>query len=210
MTIAICTPWWNCHELGDEYRKAVYATDAERVLVLDQASDPPIDLLGCEVFRGKANVGFSRACNWLLGRADTDAVVWLNNDVVLDRPDNWLEPIRAALKPGVLVGAQLRRDEHAAVDGMVEPWLDGWCLAGMRQDLLDLGGWDESYEEPSYFGDNDLSFRAARAGLELVEVPVGLRHLVTYTGAKLDLRGVTARNHRRFVEKVRASKGVEV
>ena len=35
----------------------------------------------------------------------------------------------ARLRPGVLVGAQLREEEgHAEVDGRAEPYLDGWCV----------------------------------------------------------------------------------
>jgi GT2 family glycosyltransferase len=56
-------------------------------------------------------------------------------------------------------------------------------LAGMRSDLLDLGGFDESYSEPSYYSDNDLCLRARAAGMTLREVRVGLRHMVNGTSA---------------------------
>ena len=56
------------------------------------------------------------------------------------------------------------------------PYIDGWCLAGMRTDLLDLGGWDDSLEEPSYYSDNLLCLEARAAGFVLREVPTGLIH----------------------------------
>ncbi len=203
-TITVCTPWWQAHELAERYIAAVRDEGAERVLILDQASDPPLDL-PFEVARAKRNVGFSRACNWMLAQAETDAVLWLNNDIELALP-GWLDAIRTELEPGRLVGAQLREDDHTAVDGETHAYLDGWCLAGLRDDLVALGGWDEDFEEPSYFGDNDLSLRARRAGMEIKAVPVGLHHLGTYTGRRFELEGVMARNYERYAAKVRASR----
>lgn len=204
-TITVCTPWWQSHELAPGYIAALENEGADRILVLDQASDPPLELPEpFEVVRAKRNVGFSRACNWLARQADTDAVLWLNNDIELVEA-GWLERIRAELQPGRLVGAELCAGApHTAVDGKTFDYLDGWCLAAMRVDLAAIGGWDEGFEEPSYFGDNELSLRATRAGFELRAVPVGLRHLVTYTNRRFNLAGVTARNYERYAAKVRA------
>ena len=99
------------------------------------------------------------------------------------------------------------------VGNMELPYLDGWCLAGMRQDLLDLGGWDEGYLEPSYFGDNDLSFRARLNGMELVEQPVPIAHLASRTSGGADGPGVAEamrQNHQRFVALVTAELGLPV
>src|SRR5207253_8391938 len=109
-------------------------------------------------------VGFGRACNAGLRMARTDAVLFLNNDVIA-KARGWLEPIRNALEPGVLVGAELCSDPHGAVDGVSMPYLDGWCLAGMTEDLLELGGFDETFQPPAYFEDNDLCLRARMAGM---------------------------------------------
>ena len=68
-------------------------------------------------------------------------MLFLNNDIAATAAD-WVEPIRDALEPGVLVGASLRHDPHGAVDGQPFPYLDGWCLAGMTEDLLELDGFD--------------------------------------------------------------------
>lgn len=132
-------------------------------------------------------------------------MVFLNNDIQATAAD-WLRPLRAALEPGVLVGANLRHEPHGAVDGQPLPYLDGWCLAGMRDDLLDLGGWDEEYMEPSYYGDNDLSLRARAAGMTLREARVTLRHKQNGTaGAATDpqVAAVTAANRGRFAVKAR-------
>ena len=64
----------------------------------------------------------------------------------------------------------LRYDNHAKVDDQSLPYLDGWCLAGMREDLLELGGFDESLEEPAYYSDNLLCLEARAHGMTLRDV----------------------------------------
>ncbi len=208
-SISIVTPWWNHPEFAPDYLTAVSVRNGrDELVVIDNGSDTPIGLPGIRV---EQNLGFSGACNLGLHNAACDAVLWLNNDVVMtDR--GWLEAIRGALEPGVLVGANLRYDRHGDVDGMSLPYLDGWCLAGMRDDLLELGGFDEGFEEPSYFGDNDLCLRARAAGMVLREVRVGLRHLVNGTTDDDIAARVAAStaNRERFQARARDLLGVTV
>jgi len=198
VTITIVTPWLNHRELERDYWAAIRTADAE-VIIIDNGSNPPLP----NAYRLPRNCGFSHACNIGLELARTDAVLFLNNDIVATSPD-WLEPIREALEPGVLVGAQLRYDPHGGVDGHQLPYLDGWCVAGMRDDLLDLGGFDEGYEEPAYYSDNDLSLRARDAGMTLRAVKVGLRHLVGATAEANTVKAsATLRNQKRFQQRAR-------
>lgn len=192
--MTVVTPWHNHLELARDYWLAMRAADAP-VIVVDNGSEPPLP----NALRLDTNEGFSRACNVGLHAATSDAVLFLNNDVVATSPD-WLQRIREALEPGVLVGAKLRSDPHADVDGERLPYLDGWCLAGMRDDLLDLGGFDEEYAEPAYYSDNDLCLRARAAGMTLREVRVGLHHKVNGTASPQDERTVraTAANRERY------------
>lgn len=120
------------------------------------------------------NLGFAAGSNLGLNAATADAVLFCNNDIELAHA-GWLDAIRDQLEPGVLVG-ELRDHPLTEVDGVRYPYLDGWALAGMRADLLELGGFDETLEEPSYFSDNDLCFRARAAGMTLRDVRIGLRH----------------------------------
>lgn len=170
-SVTIVTPWLNHRELERDYWAAIRAAGAVEVLVIDNGSDPPLP----NAVRLPNNEGFHRGCNRGLRLARTDAVLFLNNDVAATGA-GWLEPIRAALEPGVLVGAKLRHDPHGNVNGQPLPYLDGWCLAGMRTDLLELGGFDEAYLEPAYYGDNDLCLRARAAGMTLREAKVPLLH----------------------------------
>jgi GT2 family glycosyltransferase len=199
-TITVVTPWHNHRDLERDYWAALRHEDCQ-VIVIDNGSNPPLP----NAWRLDFNSGFSHASNVGLELARTDAVLFLNNDVFATS-EGWLEPIRAALEPGVLVGPVIRYDEHGMVDGHQLPYLDGWCLAGMRDDLLELGGFDEDYDEPSYFSDNDLSFRARVAGMTLREAPTGIAHLASRTSGGETAPGVmeTCRaNAARFAAVVR-------
>ena len=199
-TVTIVTPWWNHQELADGYLHAISGCGAHEVLVVDNASDPAIDFAA---IRCDDNMGFGRACNIGLSEATGDAVLFLNNDIELIRHD-WLDRIVDQLEPGVLVGANLRTDQHTEVDGVLYPYLDGWCLAGMRDDLEQLGGFDERYEEPAYYGDNDLCLRARAAGMRLREATVGLRHLVGQTATPSpEKQRITQANYERYAAAVR-------
>lgn len=177
-TIAIVTPWLDHPELWPAYRDVIAEREpGDRVLIVDNGSDPPLDF---STLRLERNRGFCGGSNAGLQAATTDAVVFLNNDVELVTA-GWLNLLRGALEPGVLVGARMRNGRHAAVDGNDVPYLDGWCLAGMRDDLLDLGGFDDTLAEPAYYSDNLLCLEARANGMTLVERPVGLRHLESLT-----------------------------
>lgn len=205
MTVTVVTPWLNHRELERDFWAAMRAADAH-VIVIDNGSDPPLP----NAWRLVRNEGFSVACNVGLDLARTDAVLFLNNDIRATRTD-WLQTIEAALEPGVLVGAQLRTDPHSQVDGQPMPYLDGWCLAGMREDLLDLGGWDEGYREPAYFGDNDLCLRARAEGMRLREARVGMEHKRNVTaGHGPDVTEATLANRERFLNRARQLLSVEM
>jgi GT2 family glycosyltransferase len=199
MTITVITPWWNHRELERDYWAAMRVADVE-VLVIDNGSDPPLP----NAWRLPFNSGFSHACNVGLELARTDAVLFVNNDVYAEKAD-WDVVIREGLEPGVLVGIDMRRDPHSAVDGEVLPYLDGWCLGGMREDLLELGGFDEGYQEPAYYSDNDLCLRARAAGMRLRECRAELRHKLNGTARRDDPVTVraTVANRERYVQRAR-------
>lgn len=204
ISLTVVTAWWQHRELERDFWAAMRAADCQ-VIVVDNGSDPPLP----NAWRLPTNTGFSHANNVGLRLATSDAVCFLNNDVAATSED-WLEPLRAALEPGVLVGAQLRNDHHANVDGISMPWLDGWCVAGMREDLLDLEGWDESFDEPSYFGDNDLSLRARAAGMTLREVKTGLVHKRNVSADDHpDVVAATLANHERYLQRARELLGIQ-
>lgn len=180
MKITTVTPWFNHMELADDFLRALtLGPPPDETIVIDNGSSPRIPFA---TIRNATNLGFSPASNQGLKAATGDIVVFLNSDVTATETD-WLVRLVAAVEPGVLVGAMLRRDAHANVDGYSFPYLDGWCLAGMRTDLIGLGGFDETLEEPAYWSDNLLCLEARAAGMTLREARVGLVHKLNGTAA---------------------------
>ena len=201
MTCTVVTPWHEHLELSQDYWHAIRLAGNPPVIIIDNGSEPPLP----NGWRLPFNAGFSHACNVGLEQARTDAVLFLNNDVAPAAAD-WFEHLTAALEPGVLVGATLHYSPHANVDGHTLPYLDGWCLAGMRADLLELGGFDESYDEPAYYSDNDLCFRARMNGMRLREANIGLTHKTNGTAgpaADPTVQAATLANQARYQALVR-------
>lgn len=200
------TPWLNHVELAADYLDAVEPElqPGDELIIVDTGSHPPLDFATI-----KGDRGFCGGSNSGLRHASASAVLFLNNDVKLGRR-GWLEEIRDALEPGHLVGL-LRYDRHGNVDDVAYPYLDGWCLAGMRDDLLRLGGFDTDLVEPGYYSDNLLCLDARIAGLTLREVRVGLAHKENVTAGRASdvlVRAATEANRARYVARVREACGV--
>lgn len=178
-SIAVVTAWQNHLELASAYFEAVETGKPDQLVIVDDASIPPLEFAS---HRLDSPTGFCGANNVGLAAVETDAVLMLNNDVVMTRP-NWLDEIRGLLEPGVIV-APLRFDPHGSVDGVEYPYADGWCLAAMTDDLRAIGGWNVKYDEagPAYFSDNALTFQAVLAQYTVRELRPGLRHIGGQTG----------------------------
>ncbi len=212
-SISVVTPWQDHPELANDYIKAVLGENVHEVIIVDNGSDPPVEGFagwrGSKILHLDENVGFCPANNIGLEAATGDAVLFLNNDVALGVP-GWLEAIRAELAPGVLVGANVRMDDHTIVDGQPIAYLDGWCIAGMKEDFEKLGGWDETYLEPAYYSDNDLCFRARQAGMRFTAVNPPLIHLLNRTAGPPvgHVTQVTQANYQLFSQRVRDAQKV--
>ena len=202
MSVAIVTPWRGHEELRDGYMSLIEAGGPDRLLIIDDGSRPPLEFAQARL---RKSLGFCKASNWGLRLAGKeDVVVFLNNDVELAGGYGWLEKLTAAVEPGVLAGPQLRNDAHSWVAGVPFPYLDGWCLAGMREDFESLDGWDETLEEPAYYSDNMLCLRARQSGMTLREVRLGIRHLGNRTNNPGDpvVVAATLANQARYREAV--------
>jgi len=203
--VSVVTCWLGHHELAEDYLLALEAGPwPDEIIIVDNGGAP--EIAGAQVLTPTHNLGFAAGSNLGLAHATCDAILYLNNDVALRSEHwGWLDTIRQALEPGVLVG-QIRWDAHGDVDGHKMPYLDGWCLAGIREDLLSLGGFDETLEEPAYYSDNLLCLEARAAGMTLREVKVGLWHKenVTAGPARDDrVRVATAANRTRYLARAR-------
>ncbi len=178
MSIAIVTPWRDHPELAPDYFQAVETGKPDQLIVIDDGSQEPLGFAAARI----EPRGFCGASNAGLELVETDQVLFLNNDVRMVRPD-WLDQIRAAIEPDVVVGPVIRRNNLGVVD---HPYIDGWCLGMTTEDARALGGWDEIYDEagPAYFSDNALSLVARADGMILRDLSPGLGHKGGQTGGQ--------------------------
>lgn len=203
LTVTVVTPWLNHPELADDYVGAVVPElrQGDDVVIVDNGGAPELPFRSA---RPQRNLGFSAGSNLGMSLAETDAVLFINNDIAATGR-GWLNRIRSALEPGVLVGP-VRYDTHADVDGQRFPYIDGWCLAGMRHDLVALGGFPD-LEEPAYYSDNILCLNARLAGMTLRDVRVPLVHKESVTSEPQrnpETRRVTVANRAVYVKQIRA------
>ena len=187
MTISIITPFHNCPELLPEYEKAVQGA---QVIAIDNASDPVtseqleamVNRLGngSIYVRNEENIKFSKANNQGLGLATGEIVVFLNSDI--QATGNWLDRVQNAKKGALYSPTSGVR----IVDGEVLRYLEGWCLFGHKSDFERIGGWNERDFPGLYWEDNELCYRAERAGLQLRQLLLPLRHLSNYTSRRTE------------------------
>jgi len=185
MKISVITPWHNCPELIPDYEAAVYGA---QVIVIDNASEPEtsdklramVTRLGHDsvYIRNETNAKYAHANNQGLNAASGEIVVFLNSDVRAH--GDWLS-IVGACKRGSLYSpsAGIRY-----VDGIPIYYLEGYCLFGWRDDFIRIGGWNDADFPGLYWEDNEICWRASRAGLGLRQVNLPLEHLSNYTSQR--------------------------
>ncbi len=185
MTISIITPFHNCPELLPDYEAAVFGA---QVIVIDNASDAETsDKLRAMVdrlkndsvyIRNETNEKYAHANNQGLEAATGDIVVFLNNDI--QARGDWLQ-IVSRCKRGAFhsPAAGIRY-----VDGTPLYYLEGFCLYGWREDFIRIGGWNDTDFPGLYWEDNELCWRAGRAGIGLKQVGLPIVHLSNYTSKR--------------------------
>lgn len=204
-SLSIITPWLDHPEFLDDYAAAV--AGADEVIVIDNGSAPePAAALrdacaahGWRLLRSEANLWFGPASNWGLQEAAGDILVCLNNDV--RAAGAWLSLVRRDTIPGALCGPGVAAQRVAGVE---VPYVEGWCVAAHRAVWQALGGFDTETYERCYYEDADLSWRAAVAGLQLIQTDWPIAHIANGTSATLpEAHAATARNRIRFAARVR-------
>ena len=185
MTISIVTPWHNCPELIAGYEQAV---NGAQVIVIDNASDAltsgnlisMVERLGngSRYVRNEENVGYSKANNQGLALAEGEIVVFLNSDI--QKTDDWLGLVQNTKKGSLYAPTTGVR----IVDGVAYRYLEGWCLFGHKSDFEMIGGWNDRDFPGWYWEDNELCYRAEKAGLQLKQVILPLVHLSNYTSSR--------------------------
>ena len=208
MTISIVTPFHNCPELLPDYEGAVQGA---QVIAIDNASDVDtanrlqamIERLGngSKYVRNEENVKFSKANNQGLALADGEIVVFMNSDI--RATGNWLDRVQNAKKGAFYSPTSGVR----TVDGEVYRYLEGWCLFGQRSDFESIGGWNDRDFPGIYWEDNELCYRAERAGMQLKQAILPLIHLSNYTSRRTEgAYSYSEANHAVFERIVREGK----
>lgn len=204
MTLSIVTCWRDAPELIGAYRAAVVGA---QVIIVDHLSAPEnaaqlqemaASLSGVYV-RDAGEWNFSRLNNRGLALTTGEVVLFLNNDIAA--PPGWLAQVeRDCLNtPGLCGPSRMMRQNGSRQ--LV--YLEGWCIGAQRGIWLALGGWDESYLG-GYWEDNDLCWRAIRAGYALAKCQWPVTHLNNYTSAKTEgAYDQSASNQARFWKRVR-------
>jgi GT2 family glycosyltransferase/tetratricopeptide (TPR) repeat protein len=182
-----------------------------------------------EIIRNDTNLGFAKACNQGLARAQGNYVVFLNNDTVVT--DGWLDqliawalhdfptvglvgpvtnyaappqqiPVPYTDLPGMHAFAAQRRQDFAH-QAMEFPRLSGLCLLARRDVLDKVGGFDERFGI-GFFEDDDLCFRVQDQGYRcLIALDVFIHHFgsQTFKGLSIDTRHQLETNFALFKEK---------
>lgn len=217
--VSVVTPWKDHAELIPLYERAVQGAD--EVIIVDNASDMNIarQLRGmCErwgwvYLRHEENHWFSLACNEGAERATGDVFVFLNNDVAAQ--PGWLNQVRREVRAGGVYGPSKAFCPvgRFGISGGDVPYIEGWCVAVVREDWETLQGFDEDAYPLPYYEDTDLSFRAVEEwGMRLVKTNWPVIHLgSTTTGGMPEAYGGTKANQSLFMERVRhARRGLPV
>lgn len=188
-TVSVVTPWLDHPELIPDYEETVRSAD--EVVIVDNGSEPEesaaiVRMLQRLGYPAKhrylhlhENAWFSGPVNRGIGATSGDIVIALNNDV--RAPADWIEAVRREVAgPGIYGPSASRR----SVDGVVIPYVEGWCVAATRETWDRLGGFDAAAYERPYWEDVDLSFRAMTLGIPLYRTDWHIDHLSNTTSAQ--------------------------
>ena len=183
--ISVITPWHGCPELIPDYEAAVYGA---QVIIIDNASDGDtraklLEMVarlanGSVLIHNETNAKYAHANNQGLEQATGDIVVFLNSDIRAH--GDWLQIVAQCKRGGLhSPSASVRY-----VDGTPLYYLEGYCLYGWRDDFIRIGGWNDTDFPGLYWEDNEICWRAGRAGLSLHKVDLPLEHLSNYTSQR--------------------------
>jgi len=179
MLVSIITPWLDHPEFIADYERALTGPNVQ-VIVIDNGSSAAnaprirnmVNRLGGTYIRNEQNRWFAPANNQGLAKASGEVVIFLNNDIAGDGP-GWMDAVRRDVAPNMLAGPSVRK---ARVAQWTLPYIDGWCIAGRREVWDLLRGWNEEAFKMPYWEDTELSFRANKAGVRLLQTNWPLKH----------------------------------
>ena len=201
MKVTIAIPNFNGEKLLEKNLPNILESGADEVIVLDDgSSDKSLELLlkltnengNLRILKHERNQSFIPSVNELLNNAAGELVVLLNNDVFVEK--DFLKTILKHFDNPKVFAVNLHEEgEGPAIsfwkNGFYEfkrgeelikvqksAWASGGSAVFRKSIWIELGGFDESYA-PFYWEDIDISYRAIKAGYEILwEYDAKVRH----------------------------------
>lgn len=208
--VTVVIPTWNGKELLDMCLPPLIAALRERddIIVVDNASeDGTKEHLAAtfprvKVLRLEQNGGFRGGCNAGMEAADSDIILFLNNDMVVEpdflapllKPFEYSAKLFAVTSQIYFMDKEKRREETGLTKaelqyGYLRPghsvpkdkalypvlYAGGGSSAFDRRKLMILGGFDSLYD-PFYVEDLDLSYKAWMRNWPSVMAPASIVH----------------------------------
>lgn len=195
MKITIAIPNFNGGELLKKNLPNILESDADELLIIDDASkDQSWKLLSelkienskLKIIEHKKNKGFILTVNELFQEANGDIIVLLNNDVWVEK--DFLEPLYKHFENEKVFAVNLHEEGEGPAksfwkDGFYQfkegeerkevqksAWASGGSAAFRKSVWNKLGGFDKNFS-PFYWEDTDISYRALKAGFEILWEP---------------------------------------
>ena len=205
MKLSIVIPVWNNWHLTKSCIQDLSKLKDVEIIIVDNGSSDDTktldSLANLKVIRNLKNEGFAKACNKGYANAQSDVVMFLNNDIRVKKDfENWVDVILESINDNVLVGPNvgvLDQEFNFIAEGSVIPkrgyiYMSGWNLTATKTvwSKLLLAGEDGPFTSEmglAYFEDTDLGLRAQELGIEFKIVSVPVIHLGKMTSKKLDL-----------------------
>lgn len=215
MKVSFVIPIYNHFELVNQLLVDIMEhTRPDEIIVVDDYSKDIATLdglqwwalnLGVKVIRPIENLGFLRAANYGMSKANGDILCLISSDVRIEDDLTQLVKDIISYNPTRLIGGVVYEGStgwNCFDNGKIFPYAEGWLLACTRVAWREFGGFDERYA-PCDFEDVDLSTTAISKGYTLYGIfSPKIRHLGAKTmGYTEDRMKVTEQNREKFREK---------
>jgi GT2 family glycosyltransferase len=205
--LSICIPVYNKYAFTKSCLDDLYKLpeDHEIIIIDNGSTDDTESLLKnnnrIKYIRNDSNLGFARACNQGYATAQSDKVLFLNNDIrVKSNYDNWTNSLIEKCDEG-LVGPTMGqldselnfvKESNSVLNG--NSYMSGWCLVSSKSnfDKLNIKRKDSdlpqifSEEFFCYFEDTDLSFRARQLNIKMNVVSIPVVHFGKISSKQLN------------------------
>lgn len=229
---SIIIPTYNGEGLLRECLQAIrsYTSPPYEIIVVDDGStDGTLDFCRSEevvLLSASRRLGFPGACNCGLKLSSGDALVLLNNDVLVTPRwlDNMLSCLYADEKTGIVgpltnyasgeqqvnvTYQQLHDFADSFNQSNPDKWRDaerivGFCMVFKRELMLKVGLLDERFS-PGHYEDDDFCYRAQAAGYRLmIAGDVFVHHHGSASFGRespAELKQLIMRNRQRYIDK---------